>query len=70
MLRRVLAAVCTREAAMAKCNVGGLPEHYIAELVCGTARRPGSDTTSVCLPKRPLVTLDAPHDARGYCDYD
>ena len=53
-LRRVLAAVCTREAAMAKCNVGGLPEHYIAELVCGTARRPGSDTTRVCLPKRAL----------------
>ena len=46
--------MCMRDAAMAKCFVGGDPEHYIAELVCGTARRPGSDTTRVCLPKRPL----------------
>ena len=46
--------MCMRDAAMAKCFVGGDPEHYIAELVCGTARRAGSDTTRVCLPKRAL----------------
>ena len=33
VLRRMLAAACTRQAAMEKCNVGSDPEHYIAEIV-------------------------------------